>query len=82
MVQALKKEYGYDIPTENTGECWAISAHPNGPSIIENGPYAGMTLDQLWREHPEIFGNPKEEVFPSVNQNSGCKYGSICSGSS
>jgi mannose-6-phosphate isomerase len=36
---ALEKEYGYDIPTDKTGECWAISAHPNGPSIIENGPY-------------------------------------------
>nr|WP_308806344.1 mannose-6-phosphate isomerase, class I [Neobacillus niacini] len=65
---ALKTEFGYDIPTENTGECWAISAHPNGPSVTENGPYAGMGLDQLWKEHPELFGNPKEEVFPLLTK--------------
>ena len=26
----LKTEFGYDIPSEYTGEYWAISAHPNG----------------------------------------------------
>jgi mannose-6-phosphate isomerase len=65
---ALQKEFGYDIPTDKTGECWAISAHPNGPSIIENGPYAGTTLDNLWQEHPELFGNPKEAVFPLLTK--------------
>ncbi len=65
---ALKREFGYDIPNDHTGECWAISAHPNGPSLIENGSYAGMTLDKLWQEHPELFGNPKEEVFPLLTK--------------
>ncbi|WML46785.1 mannose-6-phosphate isomerase, class I [Neobacillus sp. PS3-34] len=64
----LQKEFGYDIPNDKTGECWAISAHPNGPSIVENGPYAGMALDDLWRIHPELFGNPKEEVFPLLTK--------------
>ncbi|WP_420490770.1 mannose-6-phosphate isomerase, class I [Neobacillus drentensis] len=65
---ALREEYGYDIPNDQTGECWAISAHPNGPSIIENGPYAGMALDELWDKHPELFGHPKEEVFPLLTK--------------
>ncbi|ETI67531.1 mannose-6-phosphate isomerase [Neobacillus vireti LMG 21834] len=65
---ALQKEFGYSIPTEHTGECWAISAHPNGPSVIENGPYAGQTLDKLWKDHPELFGNPKEAVFPLLTK--------------
>ncbi|PGY12053.1 mannose-6-phosphate isomerase, class I [Bacillus sp. AFS031507] len=65
---ALQKEFGYEIPSDITGECWAISAHPNGPSVIENGSYAGTTLDNLWREHPELFGNPKEEVFPLLTK--------------
>ncbi len=65
---ALKQEFGYNIPTEHTGECWAISAHPNGPSVIENGPYAGQTLDKLWKEHPELFGHPTEEVFPLLTK--------------
>jgi mannose-6-phosphate isomerase len=64
----LHTEFGYDIPSDHTGECWAISAHPNGPSLIENGPYAGMGLDELWNKHPEIFGNPKEEVFPLLTK--------------
>lgn len=64
----LNDAFGYDIPTEHTGECWAISAHPNGPSIIENGPYAGMTLDNLYREYPDLFGNLKEEVFPLLTK--------------
>ncbi|ULT59939.1 mannose-6-phosphate isomerase, class I [Neobacillus drentensis] len=65
---ALKDEFGYSIPSDKTGECWAISAHPNGPSIIENGPFAGVTLDKLWKEHPELFGNPTEEVFPLLTK--------------
>jgi mannose-6-phosphate isomerase len=65
---AFREEFGYEIPSDQTGECWAISAHPNGPSIIENGPYAGISLDELWRKHPELFGNPKEEVFPLLTK--------------
>jgi mannose-6-phosphate isomerase len=64
----LKKEFGYEIPSDQTGECWAISAHPNGPSVVESGPFAGMALDKLWVEHPELFGNPKEKVFPLLTK--------------
>ncbi|MEH7248062.1 mannose-6-phosphate isomerase, class I [Neobacillus niacini] len=65
---ALQTEFGYEIPTDTTGECWAISAHPNGPSIIENGTFSGMALDELWCKNPELFGNPKEEVFPLLTK--------------
>jgi mannose-6-phosphate isomerase len=64
----LQTEFGYNIPSNHTGECWAISAHPNGPSLIKNGPYAGLGLDELWNKHPELFGNPKEEVFPLLTK--------------
>ena len=60
----LREAFGYDIPTETTGEYWAISAHPNGISVIKNGIYEGEGLDQLYREHKELFGHPKSEVFP------------------
>jgi mannose-6-phosphate isomerase len=36
--------------------------------MIEKGPFAGMTLDNLWRDHPEIFGNPGGEVFPLLTK--------------
>ncbi|MFZ3165082.1 MAG: mannose-6-phosphate isomerase, class I [Streptococcus alactolyticus] len=60
----LREAFGYDIPTETTGEYWAISAHPNGVSVIKNGIYESEGLDQLYREHKELFGHPKSEVFP------------------
>ncbi|MBM7652533.1 mannose-6-phosphate isomerase, class I [Neobacillus cucumis] len=65
---ALREEFHYDIPSDNTGECWAISAHSNGPSVVANGTYKGMMLDQLWSEHPELFGDPQEKVFPLLTK--------------
>ena len=58
------KTFGYNIPNERVGECWGISAHPNGKSEIENGHYAGQTLDQVWREHRELFGEFPSKDFP------------------
>ena len=40
----LETVFGYDIPEGPIGECWAISAHPNGDCQIAEGPYAGHTL--------------------------------------
>ena len=58
------REYGYDIPGDDTGECWAISAHPNGDCEIKNGEYAGKTLSWLWNEHRELFGNAEGDRYP------------------
>ena len=60
----LKTVFGYDIPSDKIGEDWAISAHPNGVSMSENGPYKGQTLDQLWANEKALFGQPTEDVFP------------------
>ncbi|EHJ57486.1 mannose-6-phosphate isomerase [Streptococcus urinalis FB127-CNA-2] len=64
----LKEQFGYDIPTETTGEYWAISAHPNGVSTVSNGKYKDMPLDRLYQEVPTLFGNPKEKVFPLLTK--------------
>ena len=64
----LKTKFGYDIPSDHTGECWAISAHPHGPAAIANGEFKGMTLDQLWDQHREQFGNAKGDVFPLLTK--------------
>lgn len=53
---ALRDRFGYDIPSEHTGEAWVISGHTAGPSVVADGEYAGMTLAELWREHGELFG--------------------------
>lgn len=60
----LATDFGYDIPGDNTGECWGISAHTSGDDSIANDCYAGMTLSQLWDEHPELFGNIEGDRFP------------------
>lgn len=62
--KVLRERFGYEIPSDQTGECWAISAHPNGQSTVKNGTFAGMTLGELWDEHKEVFGNREEKVFP------------------
>ena len=64
----LRDQFGYAIPSVQTGEYWAISAHPNGVSIVENGPYAETPLDKLYKEHRELFGNREEEVFPLLTK--------------
>ncbi|MBT2713660.1 mannose-6-phosphate isomerase, class I [Pseudomonas sp. ISL-88] len=64
----LRDSFGYDIPSDQTGECWAISAHPRGTSAVRNGPFSGKTLDRLWKEHPELFGHPKEDAFPLLTK--------------
>jgi mannose-6-phosphate isomerase len=64
----LRDLYGYDIPSERTGECWAISAHPNGQSVVRSGEFAVMTLGQLWEEHRELFGNYDSDRFPLLTK--------------
>ena len=50
----------------NAAEAWALSAHPSGCSVIEDGPLAGQTLAQLFAEQPAVFGIncAKKEKFP------------------
>ncbi|MBU8570803.1 mannose-6-phosphate isomerase, class I [Bacillus subtilis] len=65
---ALRDRFGYSIPSESTGECWAISAHPKGSSTVANGPYKGKTLIELWEEHREVFGGVEGDRFPFLTK--------------
>lgn len=56
----MRTEYGYNIPGDDTGECWAISAHRNGDCTVRGGSYDGMLLSELWEQHQELFGNAAE----------------------
>ena len=60
----LRDEFGYEGAGDNTGECWGISAHPNGDCEIISGEYKGMTLAGLYKEHREVFGDITAEEFP------------------
>lgn len=65
---ALRDTFKYDIPSNLTGECWGISAHPHGQSIVKNGEYEGMTLSELWKNHRELFGGQKGDYFPLLTK--------------
>ena len=64
----LEKEFSYQLPAGNIGECWAISAHPHGPSVITNGELSGLSLAEAYQKYPEYFGNPKAKVFPLLTK--------------
>lgn len=64
----LRDIYGYDIPSDHTGECWAISAHLDGVGTISSGTYAGMPLNKLYEKEPQLFGNPSSPVFPLLTK--------------
>lgn len=57
----LGTDWGYDVPGNNIGECWAVSAHPSGDGAIITKKYKGYTLSRLWDEKPELFGNKGED---------------------
>ncbi len=52
----LADEWGYEIPDGPIGECWAISAHPNGDCRVRGGAFDGKFLSQVWNEAREVFG--------------------------
>lgn len=61
----LQTLFDYQIPTHLTGEAWVISAHENGPSIVRNGVLKGKKLSEVWRDHPDLFGQTStDEEFP------------------
>lgn len=64
----LADVFGYLLPNDKIGEAWAISAHPNGPSKVLNGPYKGLTLNEVWDNHREVFGDAEGNVFPLLTK--------------
>ncbi len=42
----LAEEYGIDYDKDILAEAWTLSCHPDGPSVIVNGEYAGKSLSE------------------------------------
>lgn len=64
----LETDFGYTVPDGLVGECWAISAHPNGDCKVANGPYKGMRLSEVWKRVPLLFVDPNEEDSVSTQE--------------
>ena len=64
----LNTVFNYEIPSDKTGECWAISAHQNGDCEVIDGPLAGKKLSELWTHHRELFGNIEGDCFPLLTK--------------
>lgn len=60
----MRDYFGYEIPGDDTGEAWVVSAHPQGDCLVSEGRFAGKTLSWLWENHRELFGNVDGEEFP------------------
>lgn len=44
-------DFGKVLPNEgNVAESWELSTHPNGPSVIANGPFKGRTFSDVIEE--------------------------------
>lgn len=53
----LAEEYGIEYGGDILAEAWELSCHPDGPSVIANGPYAGRTLTEyIEAQGREVLG--------------------------
>ena len=60
----LRDVYGYDIPSDHTGEAWVISGHKSGDCPIVEGEFKGKTVSWMFENHRELFGNVEGDQFP------------------
>ena len=63
--RAFETVLGMTLPENRSiGESWEVSSHKNGMSIVENGEFAGMTLEALKDKYDaEILGKDVFERF-------------------
>ena len=61
----LGSYFGYEGFPEDTGQAWCACAREDGASEVLDGPYAGMTLKELWEKHPELFHSASQR-FPWI----------------
>lgn len=64
----LQTVFDFALPSDKIGEVWAISAHPHGESVVENGAFKEEKLSTLWKNNQELFGHAKEKVFPLLTK--------------
>lgn len=67
----LREEYNISSNLNPLAEAWVLSCHPDGPSVVENGPDAGLTLPQYIEKYGrEVLGKncARFEDFPILTK--------------
>ncbi len=54
------RDYGFEIPSDKTGEAWIISAYDGNSSMLDNG----VSLREHYKNNREEFNNFPSEEFP------------------
>ena len=63
--ERLRTEFCIPFAGRPLAEAWVLSGHPDGPSVIENGPWAGRTLPEYIAEAgPSVLGTGEERELP------------------
>lgn len=60
----LKTEFEKEFPFTTLAETWECSIHPDGPSTVKNGTYAGWSLADVLKVHPEFLGKRVSGKLP------------------
>ena len=64
--ERLKTEFGKSDAPDITAESWELACHPDGMSLVQNGPYAGKSISEFsGADRESIWGSDcRSEVFP------------------
>ena len=58
----LRDDFAKEIALSPLAETWECSTHPDGPSFVTSGSFAGLTLAEVLKAHPEFLGtHPRTE---------------------
>ena len=52
----LNDDFSKGIDMSPLAETWECSTHPDGPSMVASGAFAGQTLPEVLKAHPEYLG--------------------------
>ncbi len=53
----LQTDFAKKIDMSPLAETWECSTHPDGPSLVRSGVFAGKLLTDVLKEHPEFLGS-------------------------
>lgn len=62
---AVKNYFNYNDFPNGVGQTWAFSTQESASNICKTEPFIGYHLDEMWKNYPELFGNPTNQ-FPVI----------------